>query len=180
MKTVSLAKINNVAIQLVTDNRQKLVPIRPICEALGIDHKSQLQKIKEDDFLSSTVVLSTSVGADEKDREMVCLPLEFVFGWLFTINPKNVSRKARESVSRYRIECYNALYNHFAAQSEFLSMKQEMIDKKLEIYESIRHDFNTAAKRLKTAKAELYKAKDFTFEQFAEMPKQGSLTFNLQ
>ena len=177
MNTISLAKINNVAIQLVTDESQKLVPIRPICEALGILYSSQLQKLKEDDFLSSTVLLSNTVGADGRSREMVCLPLEFVFGWLFTINPKNVNLEAKASVAKYRIECYRALYRHFAAQSEFLATKQEMISQSLDRYESIRQDFKDAEKRMKEAKTELYKAKDFTFEEWSFSIRQTSIDF---
>lgn len=177
MNTVSLAKINNVTIQLVNDNSQKLVPIRPICDALGLPHQPQLAKIKEDEFLSSVVTLSVTAGADKKRYEMVCLPLQYIFGWLFTINPKNVNKDARESVTKYRIECYNALYHHFAAQEEFLTMKQELINKHLEKYESIRQDFRDAEKRLKEAKANLYKAKDFTFEEWAFQTRQMSLDF---
>lgn len=33
---------------------KKLVPIKPICEALGIDRKAQQDKIREDEFLSSS------------------------------------------------------------------------------------------------------------------------------
>jgi hypothetical protein len=166
MNTITLAKINEVSIQLVTDNSRKLVPIRPICEALGIDYAAQFSKLKEDDFLSSTVVLSPTVGADGKDREMVCLPLEFIFGWIFTINPKNVKPEAREAVAKYRIECYHALFRYFSAQSEFLVAKQEVINERIEEYEKIRSDFKAAEKRLKEAKAELYKAKDYTFEEW--------------
>jgi hypothetical protein len=163
----TLAKINNVSIQLVTDEKsQQLVPIRPICDALGIHYSSQLKKLKEDDFLNSTVVLSTTVGSNGKDREMVCLPLEFVFGWLFTINPKNVNLEAKEAVAKYRIECYRALYKHFAAQSQFLQDKQVRISKEIDAYETMRLEFKTAEKRLKEAKALLFRAKDDTFEEW--------------
>lgn len=99
MKKLSLnareiAKVNNVAIMAGNDAK-KLVPIKPICEALGIDYASQFTKIKNDEDLSSTVVLSTIVATDGKEREMVCLPMEFIFGWLFTINHKNVKPEAQ-------------------------------------------------------------------------------------
>ena len=35
------------------ENNRKLIPIRPICDALGIDEDVQNRKLKEDDFLSS-------------------------------------------------------------------------------------------------------------------------------
>ena len=111
METRVIARINNVDIVSTSD--EQLVPIRPICEALGIAYPTQFQKIQEDEDLSSTITLRVTVGADGKQREMACLPVEFVFGWLFTINPKNVKPEAQSAVRRYRMECYRALYEHF-------------------------------------------------------------------
>ncbi|NEM97201.1 phage antirepressor N-terminal domain-containing protein [Pontibacter burrus] len=72
-QTEIVAKINKVEI-LVIENGQKLVPIKPICEAFGIDDKAQRQKIQDDEILGSIGVLSTSVGADGKSWEMLCTP----------------------------------------------------------------------------------------------------------
>ena len=178
METKSLAKVNEVTIQLVTDNEQKLVPIRPICEALGIDHDVQNRKIKEDDFLSSVATLSVATGADGKQYPMMCLPLKYVFGWLFTINPKNVKEDAREAVATYRAKCYDVLYNYFTEQNDFLEEKQQIVNQKIEEYENIRVDFKSAEKRLKTAKTDLFKAKDFTYEQWKEARRQVSIDFS--
>jgi hypothetical protein len=100
METKSIAKVNEVTIQVVSENGLKLVPIKPICEALGIDEDAQRRKLKEDELLNSVTTLSTATGSDGKQYEMVCIPLKYVFGWLFTINPKNVKEEARESVAR--------------------------------------------------------------------------------
>lgn len=108
-----VAKVNGHEIVMVESDHERLIPIKPICEALGVDPKNQRIKIQEDDILSSIGVLSTSVGADGKQREMFCLPLQYVFGWLFTINPKNVNEASREVVVKYRQECYDVLYRHF-------------------------------------------------------------------
>jgi hypothetical protein len=178
METKNLAKVNEVAIQLVTDNGQKLVPIKPICEALGIDEDAQRRKLKDDELLSSTTVLSTAVGADGKDREMVCIPLKYVFGWLFTINPKNVKEEAREAVTKYRAKCYDVLYDYFSEQSEYLEAKNNLIEEKIVAYDSIREDFKNAERRLKEAKTELYKAKDFTYEDWKEMKNQTVIQFD--
>ena len=99
-----------------TSNEQGdiLIPIRPICDALGVSYERQYRKVCDDEFLSSVVALRATTGADGKKYEMVCLPLQYVFGWLFTINPANVSEEARPAVKRYRLECYDALYDHFA------------------------------------------------------------------
>lgn len=111
METKIIARVNNVDIVSTSD--EQLVAIKPICEALGIDYKVQWQKIKDSEDLSSTMVLSTTVGSDGKEREMCCLPVEFIYGWLFTINPKNVKPEAQEAVRKYRMMCYCALYQYF-------------------------------------------------------------------
>lgn len=66
MNTKIITRVNNVDIVATSD--EQLVPIRPICDALGIDYKAQWQKLKDDEDLSSTMVLSTTVGADGKER----------------------------------------------------------------------------------------------------------------
>lgn len=71
--TKTIARVNDVQIQMI-DNGQKLIPIKPICEALGISHQKQYEKLKSDEILSSTVTLRVTVGADEKEREMLCIP----------------------------------------------------------------------------------------------------------
>ena len=114
MKETLITRINDVAIAATSNEQgEVLIPIRPICDALGVSYERQYRKVCDDEFLSSVVALRATTGADGKKYEMVCLPLQYVFGWLFTINPANVSEEARPAVKRYRLECYDALYNHF-------------------------------------------------------------------
>ena len=114
MTTKIIARVNNVDIVSTSD--EQLVAVKPICEALGIDYKVQWQKIKDDEDFSSTMVLSTTVAGDGKEREMLCLPIHYIFGWLFSINPKNVKPEAQEAVREYRRTCCGALYNYFLKQ----------------------------------------------------------------
>lgn len=115
MKETLITRINDVAIAATSNEQgEVLIPIRPICDALGVNSNKQIEKIKSDPILGSTDTLRVSVGADGRQREMVCLPLQYVFGWLFTINPGNVDERAKEAVIRYKKECYDALYKHFA------------------------------------------------------------------
>ena len=108
-----ITTINGVDIFAETTDNGIFVPVKPICEAIGIDFNSQRNKSAEEEILSSTVAIIATVGADGKEREMVCLPLQYVYGWLFTINPGKVAPEVREVVSTYRRECYDALYRHF-------------------------------------------------------------------
>lgn len=177
METKTIARVNEVTIQVISDNGSKLVPIKPICEALGIDYPTQFNKLKEDDFLSSVIGLSPTTGSDGKTYEMVCIPLKYVFGWLFTINPRNVKEEARESVAKYRAKCYDVLYEYFAAQSEFLEFKQQVVNGKIERYEELRSEFRNAEKRMREAKIDLFKAKDLTYEEWKDLQRQKTIDF---
>lgn len=112
LNTREIAKVNNVAIMAGNDPKQ-LVSIKPICDVLGIDAKAQRNRIDRDEILSSTGVIMTSVAADGKEREMYCIPLRYVFGWLFSIDTNRVDEEARPSVIKYKMQCYDVLYDHF-------------------------------------------------------------------
>lgn len=56
------------------------VPVRPICEALGLDWPSQYQRIKRDAVLAAKqgVVIITTPG---RVQSTVALPLKLLPGW---------------------------------------------------------------------------------------------------
>lgn len=160
--TTKVAKVNNIDIVIV-ENGEKLVPIKPICQALNIDEDAQRRRLKEDPILSSVTVLNTATGADGKQYEMVTIPLKFVFGWLFRIDSRNVKEEAREAVLRYQVECYNALFDHFARQSEFLEARQRTIDSYIDAYDEARSNFKFAERIMRSRKEELDNARGITF-----------------
>lgn len=178
MNKNEIATINNVVI-IATDETEKLIPIKPICEALGIDYPSQFTKLKEHDFLSSTVVLSTMVGADGKDREMVCLPYEFIFGWLFTINPKNVKPEAQEAVAKYQIECYQALYNHFAEPRIFLAAQRDATNAYLDAREKAKENFKNADTILKDIERKLNVTRRMSIEEWRKANREIEIPFEI-
>lgn len=114
MNNQVITTINGIEIAAAIDENSNIfVPVKPICQALTIDFSAQAQHIKRHYLLSSTVVTITTVAADEKEREMLCLPLEYIYGWLFTIDAGQVAESRRETVANYQLECYKALYEHF-------------------------------------------------------------------
>ena len=176
MNTKTVAKINNENI-LLLDGAEKFVPIRPICQAMGIDHKRQMDNIKGDDILSPVGGLKPTKGADGKEYDMFCLPYMYIFGWLFTINPKNVKAESRENVLRYKQDCYTALFNHYTDQSEFLEHKQKALEQQLEEVERIRTDYSQTKKELDDARKTLNQVKEMTFEQWQINKQQLEIQF---
>jgi hypothetical protein len=174
--TVTVAKINNIDIQIV-QNGQKLVPIKPICTLLGIDFASQQQRINRDPILKSVVVMTTTTGSDQKSYEMLAIPFRFVFGWLFTISIDRVKPEAKEAILNYKLECYEALWSHFSGHSEFVEFRQKKIDKQLSEVDVAKKQFNSAKGVLDEMKKELDKWRGFTFEDYQAEKAQLEITF---
>ncbi len=157
-ETISIGKINGSEITAIkAEDGTIIVPIKPICTVLGIDDKAQREKISEDEDLSSVGVLSPSTGADGKSYEMLCLPLRYVYGWLFTINPKNVAAAARESVRKYRQQCYDILYDHFEGKTRRQIESNRAEKAILGTIERLTEEEKTIKTQLKEAKENLSK-----------------------
>lgn len=172
----SVAKINNVNI-VVIENGEKRVAIKPICEALGLNVEAQRQKLKEDEILNSVTLLSKATGSDGKTYEMVTIPFRFVFGWLFTINPKNVAVTSRDAVLKYRLECYNALYDYFTGASVFLEEKEKMMEEMTRRVKSAKKTFSGAREFLYAEQEELYRIAHVTYEEYQKNGQQLSFAF---
>lgn len=154
MSKQKISIINGVEIFAeVNENGQVFIPVKPVCQAIGIDHPSQVQRIKRHHILGPTMVIITMVAADEKDREMVCLPLEFVYGWLFTIETGLVAESRRQDVETYQRECYEILYRHFAG-----SLRRRVEENEAEI--AALQAVNEAILKEKEAKAARRKAEE--------------------
>lgn len=154
MDKLIITTINGIEIAVISDGKHNIyVPVKPICQALGIDHDSQRQRINRHYILASTAVTLTAVAADSKDREMLCLPLEFAYGWLFTIDANLVAESRRETVASYQRECYEALYRHFAGS---LRRRVEENEAKISALQAV----NDAILQEKEAKAARKKAEE--------------------
>lgn len=89
------------------------VALRPVCEAIGLDWAAQYQRIGRDPVLSSTVVVTTTVAEDGKRREMTCLPLKHLNGWLFGVDANRVAPEVRDRLIEYQRECYDVLADYW-------------------------------------------------------------------
>lgn len=110
-KEVAFYEDTIVAARLADGNIY--IPIRPLCDNLGVTLAGQRERIKRDPVLSE-VVTSVSVTLTQQAREMLCLPLKYIPGWLFGINANRVKPELRERIIRYQRECYDVLSEAFA------------------------------------------------------------------
>jgi hypothetical protein len=128
-KTVTFYDDEITAVVVDEDGERAVyVPLRPICEYLGLAWSSQLQRVNRDAVLSkslmSVFVINTDIDPTSRrprSGEMAALPLDRLNGWLFGISANRVKDELRERVIRYQEECYRVLAQAFqspAARSD--------------------------------------------------------------
>lgn len=87
------------------------VPLRPLCEALGLDPDSQRRKLDQAEW--AVTVMMTATGSDGKKYQMVALDADHVPMWLATIQVSRVAEAARPVLIAYQREAATALRDYF-------------------------------------------------------------------
>lgn len=93
------------------------VALRPITDFLGLAWAPQYQRLQRDEVLAEETRLVVMTGADGKQREMFCLPIVFLPGWLFGISASRVKPELKEKVIRYQRECFRILWQAFQSRA---------------------------------------------------------------
>lgn len=111
-------EVTAVLVQL-EDEQQVYIPLRPICEHLGLDWSAQTRRIRRDPVLSrwTRFVAITATNPLEAQKggnpNMLCLPLDYLNGFLFGISANRVKSELRERVILYQEHCYKVLFEAF-------------------------------------------------------------------
>lgn len=94
------------------------VLIRPICDALEVDGEWQIKAITaNEDLAPERCEHTVQLPSDSQLRKYICLPEEFIYGWLFGIKYSNtMADETKENLRQYKRECYDVLYRHFHAK----------------------------------------------------------------
>lgn len=110
------------------------VPIRPVCDFIGVDWSSQRQRIMRDPVLSAEiqgVVVTTTPSDDGRGggpQSVLCLPLHFMHGWLFGINAARVKEPVRDALIRYQREVYAILAGAFAPERQSVQAALQRVE----------------------------------------------------
>lgn len=94
------------------------VALKPIIEAIGLNYDTAIESIKSNRSLAKHYSLQNMLAADNKMREMACLPHERIYGWLMLVDVNRVSEKAQPVLEMYQDECYRVLFEHFFGRQE--------------------------------------------------------------
>ena len=89
----------------------RLIPLRPFCDRLGLAVQPQLAKLRGKPW--ATITMIVTVAGDGRHREMACIPLRALPMWLALINHLKVASRVRPMLEAYQREAADVLYMHF-------------------------------------------------------------------
>ncbi|MDQ2805352.1 MAG: phage antirepressor N-terminal domain-containing protein [Chloroflexota bacterium] len=116
-----------VAVQ--AEDGQIYVPVRQICELLGLAWSGQFESMQREPRLAQALrlVRVTRTTATGGIREVLALPLTLLPGWLFKIQPTRIKNPAiRGKIERYQWECYDILWRAFEQPATALADPQPL------------------------------------------------------
>ncbi len=104
---------DELRVFLVED--EPYIPVRPICDYLGVSWSGQRERIMRDVVMAESVrfVRVTRTNSSGGRPELLCLPLKYLNGWLFGISASRVKEELREKIVQYQRECYEVLARAF-------------------------------------------------------------------
>lgn len=114
MPSLTLKTIDFHNQQLLTFEKDGVfyTAMKPICENIGLDWTAQRQRINRDEVLSQgTVMITTPTKGGE--QEMLCLPIQYLNGWLFGVDVSRVKAEIKDKIIMYKKECYQVLHDYW-------------------------------------------------------------------
>lgn len=143
------------------------VPLRRLCDAIGVAFSSQLSRITSDPVLSEQLQTAPVTLPDGRTYEMECLSLKYVRAWLFSINANRVKADIRERLIQYQREVIEIIDRAFSPpvpksdlSDTFMELMQENARQQMELWAALR----TEKVRLQAAEGLLQEHEELLME----------------
>jgi len=89
------------------------VALRPIVDHLGLTFGSQRLRVLRDRILAARTRTMLMTATDGRRRELLCIPLDLLPGYLFGIDTGRVRPELVDKLDRYRTDCFRVLWDAF-------------------------------------------------------------------
>jgi hypothetical protein len=93
------------------------VALRPITDHLGLAFSSQRLRVLRDRVMAPRLRILAMAAADGRRREVLCLPLDLLPGFLFGVATGKVRPDLVEKIDRYRADCFRVLWEAFTSEA---------------------------------------------------------------
>ena len=131
---------NNQSLITVEQNGNHYVAMKPICENIGLAWEPQVLRIKRDEVLSQGMIVMI-IPTNGGNQNMICLPIEYLNGWLFGLNPNKVRADLKERLENYQEECFLALWDYW---TEGIARRDE-VKNKMALWEQKKAEYTQRA-----------------------------------
>lgn len=89
------------------------VALRPITDHMGLAFGSQRNRVLRDRVMAPRVRNLLMTATDGRQRELLCLPLDLLPGFLFGVTTGRVRPALVDKIDRYRADCFRVLWEAF-------------------------------------------------------------------
>ncbi len=104
-----------------TDDMKFLIPLRPICDTLGLNWAGQRQRSLRDPVLEKHIFTVTApvLGASgvSQDRELVCLTAQRLHYWFGGVSVQRLKPEIAEKLILFKDRMADALYAFFRSET---------------------------------------------------------------
>ena len=147
------------------------VAVKPICDAIGINANTALKGIRNHPILGpDSAIQHHQVGKDQR-REYLMIPIEYINGWLFSIDLKRVNPEARQKLLVYQKECYQVLHKAFFGVTRNIVDKQKQRFELLQDLRIVESEITLLSNRKKEIYKQLDKIDSEIFVQLELFPE---------
>lgn len=110
--TIQTVSFHGQSLITVLQNGKIYVAMKPIVENIGLQWDAQFRRIKRDEVLNEGIAMM-AIPSNGGEQQMICLPIDYLSGWLFGIDGNRVKPEIRTSLIMYKRECYQALHDYW-------------------------------------------------------------------
>jgi hypothetical protein len=105
---------HGVELYVVEYAGQPYTPMKPIVEGMGLDWGGQHKKLAaNEDRWGCVSVTGIQLPGDTQRRDVLCLPLRKVGGWLMTVHASRVRAEIRDRIVQFQNECDDVLWQYW-------------------------------------------------------------------
>ena len=109
MKKETLAVVNGVDIICFTNTEEKLMPIKPICDALGVDYDAEISRVINETGFGET--LEDFNDGEWEENGTKAMPIMYALGFAGSVSFAHSYFEDVKVFTNYKLQCHQAIIN---------------------------------------------------------------------
>ena len=125
MNEVQNISFHGQTVPVFSHNNQHYIAMKPIVENIGLEWNAQFRRIKRNEILNSAIAMMAT-PSNGGEQQMICLPLDYLNGWLFGVDARRVKPEIRSHLLTYQRECFRVLNEHFNKRPALPATREDL------------------------------------------------------